>query len=142
MEDQSKLVDEGDFGFSDWIEEPSTVTFDKVMKLPWPIDVTNICEVAWTKNEPEFSVEVEGSDWIEELGTVTFDKVMKLPWPIDVANTCEVACTKNEPGVPVGVIKDVVPLRTEVAVLFPKESRNIFKKNKVNKSVQINEQYT
>ena len=97
MEDQSKLVDKGDFGFSVWIEELSTVTFDKVMKLPRPIDVANICEVAWTKNES---------------------------------------------GVSVRVTKDVVPLRTKVVVLFPKQSRNIFKKNKVNKSVQINEQHT
>ena len=59
MEDQSKLVDEGNVGFSGWIEELSTVTFDKVMKLPRPIDVANICEVAWTKNEPEFFVEVK-----------------------------------------------------------------------------------
>ena len=97
MEDQSKLVDEGNFGFSGWIEELSTVTFDKVMKLTWPTDVANIGEVAWTKNES---------------------------------------------GVSVRVTKDVVPLRTKVVVLFPKQSRNIFKKNKVNKSVQINEQHT
>ena len=67
---------------------------------------------------------------------------MKLPWPTDVANIGEVAWTKNESGVSVRVTKDVVPLRTKVVVLFPKQSRNIFKKNKVNKSVQINEQHT
>ena len=45
--------------FSEWTEELSRERFDKFMKSPGAIDVVNICEVAWTKNEPEFSVEVE-----------------------------------------------------------------------------------